>query len=135
GTGHPGHAGAPRHTVAGRESPQPAQPSQPSRHAQPGQATQSGHPDHRRHQDAGSWRTLEFERDARETAEFGEPAPQNTGHGSASPAQRQPMQPQPPQNPATQGTAADLFGRGKYPLHDIGDPMGQPVEEPTLNPK
>jgi len=135
GTGHAGHAGAPRHTVAGRESPQPAQPSQPSRHAQPGQATQSGHPDHRRHQDAGSWRTLEFERDARETAEFGEPAPQNTGHGSASPAQRQPMQPQPPQNPATQGTAADLFGRGKYPLHDIGDPMGQPVEEPTLNPK
>ena len=135
GTGHAGHAGAPRHTVAGRESPQPAQPSQPSRHAQPGQATQSGHPDHRRHQDAGSWRTLEFERDARETAEFGEPAPQNTGHGSASPAQRQPMQPQPPQNPATHGTAADLFGRGKYPLHDIGDPMGQPVEEPTLNPK
>ena len=138
GAGHAGHAGAPRHTVAGRESAQtaqPSQPSQPSRHSQPGQATQSGHPDHRRHQDAGSWRTLEFERDARETAEFGDPAPQNTGHGSAVPAQRQPMQPQPPQNPATQGTAADLFGRGKYPLHDIGDPMGQPVEEPTLNPK
>lgn len=135
GAGHAGHAGAPRHTVAGRESAQTAQPSQPSRHSQPGQATQSGHPDHRRHQDAGSWRTLEFERDARETAEFGDPAPQNTGHGSAVPAQRQPMQPQPPQNPATQGTAADLFGRGKYPLHDIGDPMGQPVEEPTLNPK
>ena len=135
GAGHAGHAGAPRHTVAGRESAQTAQPSQPSRHSQPGQATQSGHPDHRRHQDAGSWRTLEFERDARETAEFGDPAPQNTGHGSAAPAQRQPMQPQPPQNPATQGTAADLFGRGKYPLHDIGDPMGQPVEEPTLNPK
>lgn len=135
GAGHAGHAGAPRHTVAGRESAQTAQPSQPSRHSQPGQATQSGHPDHRRHQDAGSWRTLEFERDARETAECGDPAPQNTGHGSAVPAQRQPMQPQPPQNPATQGTAADLFGRGKYPLHDIGDPMGQPVEEPTLNPK
>lgn len=137
GTGQAGtgHAGAPRHTVAGRESAQPAQPSQPSRHAQPGQGTQSGHPDHRRHQDAGSWRTLEFERDARETAEFGDPAPQNTGHGSAPSALRQPMQPQPPQNPATQGTAADLFGRGKYPLHDIGDPMGQPVEEPTLNPK
>ncbi|HJG57469.1 MAG TPA: chromosomal replication initiator protein DnaA [Corynebacterium xerosis] len=135
GAGHAGHAGAPRHTVAGRESAQTAQSSQPSRHSQPGQATQSGHPDHRRHQDAGSWRTLEFERDARETAEFGDPAPQNTGHGSAVPAQRQPMQPQPPQNPATQGTAADLFGRGKYPLHDIGDPMGQPVEEPTLNPK
>ena len=135
GAGHAGHAGAPRHTVAGRESAQTAQSSQPSRHSQPGQATQSGHPDHRRHQDAGSWRTLEFERDARETAEFGDPAPQNTGHGSAAPAQRQPMQPQPPQNPATQGTAADLFGRGKYPLHDIGDPMGQPVEEPTLNPK
>ena len=135
GAGHAGHAGAPRHTVAGRESAQTAQSSQPSRHSQPGQATQSGHPDHRRHQDAGSWRTLEFERDARETAEFGDPASQNTGHGSAAPAQRQPMQPQPPQNPATQGTAADLFGRGKYPLHDIGDPMGQPVEEPTLNPK
>ncbi|MFL0447782.1 chromosomal replication initiator protein DnaA [Corynebacterium xerosis] len=135
GAGHAGHADAPRHTVAGRESAQTAQSSQPARHSQPGQATQSGHPDHRRHQDAGSWRTLEFERDARETAEFGDPAPQNTGHGSAAPAQRQPMQPQPPQNPATQGTAADLFGRGKYPLHDIGDPMGQPVEEPTLNPK
>lgn len=108
--------------------------------------------------DSGAWRTLEFERDARDSAQFGDPRgsvglpphdPRSTQ--MPQPGQGQPMtgaphsphvphsphapQAQPGGAPQTQGTAADLFGQGKFHLSELQNPMSQPVEEPTLNPK
>lgn len=101
------------------------------------------------------WRTLEFERDARESAALdglpestGTPYPSQSPGGRTHPShppqqqyqhdQQSQFPPRTVSTPATggmQGTASDLFGRGKYPLHGMGDPMKKPVEEPTLNPK
>ena len=111
--------------------------------------------------DSGAWRTIEFERDARDAAQFGDPRgfTGQSPHDPRSPLITQPGQGgqmpgtpgapystqsphsgQTPQVPhgggaQTQGTAADLFGQSKYHLHGMENPMSQPVEEPTLNPK
>ncbi|WJY98649.1 Chromosomal replication initiator protein DnaA [Corynebacterium hansenii] len=106
------------------------------------------HPAHQADgRDSTAWRTLEFERDTRDSAEFGDPRlrpaathvhdPRSTQMPQPNRGQQLPNPPHAPHPgaPQTQGTAADLFGQGKYHLSELQNPMSQPVEEPTLNPK
>ena len=157
---HPGHAGQ----MPGRMSV-----GRPAAGATDGGDPNPPHPDVGRsrsiHQaaghDSGAWRTIEFERDTRDTAQFGDPGgfTGQSAHDLRSPLMPQPGQggqvpgtpgsplsPQTPHSgqtsqaphgsgPQAQGTAADLFGQAKYHLHGMENPMSQPVEEPTLNPK
>ncbi|QXA54134.1 Chromosomal replication initiator protein DnaA [Corynebacterium freneyi] len=153
---HPGQAGQ---MPAGRPAPAATDgdapnPPYPDANRSRGVDQAAGH-------DSGAWRTIEFERDARDTAQLGDPRgfTGQAAHDPRSPLMPQqdqggqmpgtPGAPHPPQTPhpgqapqmphgggaQTQGTAADLFGQSKYHLHGMKNPMSQPVEEPTLNPK
>ncbi|MFD5868969.1 chromosomal replication initiator protein DnaA [Corynebacterium sp. NPDC060344] len=139
----------------GQHIPGPQAGGQHPGHQTPGHQAPGHQPGSRPADDRGTtaWQTLEFERDARESAEIGDPRHRTggvAGHGQGStqmpqqaPGQhvsRTPLGHQPPAathgaGAQNQGTAADLFGQGKYHLSELQNPMSQPVEEPTLNPK
>lgn len=73
--------------------------------------------------DPTAWRTLEFDRGSHDTPEAGDPRTTSAMSPQSGPSQ------------AIQGTAAELFGNGKFNMPGLPNPMGEPVEEPTLNPK
>ncbi|WP_295625840.1 chromosomal replication initiator protein DnaA [uncultured Corynebacterium sp.] len=101
--------------------------------------------------DPTSWRTVEFERDTADSSVFGTSSEHDGGQlrdhdghfgqsGSRTQTDGASFPPAgghapAPTGPSVQGTAADLFGRGKYKVGDLRNPMSEPVEEPTLNPK